>query len=414
MEHPKPKSVVIIGAGFSGLTLAALLEETKLFNITLYERRKAGGCIGAVKINRIHFENAAPSLLYHHELENFISRNGVKIKPTQEISKKRYVFYEKAERWPLGVFATLRLAFAAFRFLIKPNKAQTLQNLSVKEWGEIHLGTEFTDKILRPALYGIYASDIADLSAELVLNRFFNNDSKNRSRIRGSILPEGGLTAFLERLKTNLMLSGVQYIERNLEAEEIVELKENNLVIFATSFADFVRLIEKRPTEFLRQDLLSLTDWHTLAHQIKKISLVKVHLLFRSVKQKVGGFGVLFHPKGGFSSLGVIANSNLFSEYGPEYNESWILNHKADSDILGKVLADRRRLFGSDDIIEQSHVTMAMDIYPVYDKNLLKWLKLTRLAPGYFATGNYWGALGLTQIFLQNVTLTERIKTYVR
>ena len=78
------------------------------------------------------------------------------------------------------------------------------------------------------------------------------------------------------------------------------------------------------------------------------------------------------------------------------------------------MLADRERLFTITETPDFSLVSFNSEIYPLYDKNLQAWLTATRLQPGVFATGNYWGALGLTQIFLQNLQLCESINSYAK
>lgn len=113
--------------------------------------------------------------------------------------------------------------------------------------------------------------------------------------------------------------------------------------------------------------------------------------------------------------MGAIANSQVFSEYGPEYNESWILQDAANESLLLQyVLADRERLFKSADQIKKSSVHISKNIYPVYSQDLLLWIRSTRLKEGFFATGNYWGALGLSQIFLQNLNLAKNIEDYAK
>ena len=41
--NPQRKNVVIVGAGFSGLTLAALLSDSGKFKISIYDKKPAGG-----------------------------------------------------------------------------------------------------------------------------------------------------------------------------------------------------------------------------------------------------------------------------------------------------------------------------------------------------------------------------------
>ena len=413
------RKIAIVGAGFSGLTLAALLAETELFDITVFEKKSVGGVINASSTAGTLFENAAPSLLNHHEFENFAARFGVRLQPALPAARKRFLFVKKAVRWPLGILATLNFLYKIFRFVFLKNKSESLSGLTLQQWSELHFGEEFTEKILRTAMLGIYAGAISELSAELVLSRFFaKNRQKNRARLKGSVLPEGGLTHFLKIIKAGLLQKNVRFVAEDPGTLRLIELQQNSIVVFATSYSDFVALVAPSPENFIRLENVSAATWCSLAAKVTSISLAKVHLLLPDCQNKIDGFGMLFHPEAGFQSLGVIANSRVFPEYGPAYNESWILKctdpATDPAGAMAKVLTDRERLFSANERAKASLVSFNSNIYPLYDKNLLSWLAATRLKPGYFATGNYWGALGLTQIFLQNQQVCESLKNYVK
>lgn len=404
------KNVIIVGAGFSGLTLAALLAATKKFNITVFEKNSPGGFITSEIENEIIFENAAPSLLNHHELENFIAGFGFKISPALKSAQKRFIFSKKLQRWPLGFYESLQLFVNFIRLWFKRNQTSHLQNLSVEKWSELHLGIPFTEKMLRPALFGIYASDISDLSAELVIKRFFEKKNRNRAVVRGSVIPQGGLANFLQHIRNDLQKRNVHFKKQQITTADLSAIEPGTRVVFATSFAGFTELVKPSPQTFLQlENALAADRWLEFTAQIELISLAKVHVVPRTPQNKINGFGILFHPAARFSALGVIANSQVFAEYGPQYNESWILKYTDTEHLLSDVLNDRARLFGFRDEPAWSRVSISKNIYPVYNTHLLNWLNATHFRPGFFATGNYWGALGLTQIFLQNKQLAERL-----
>lgn len=408
--NPQRRSIVIVGAGFSGLTLAALLAETGKFKISIYDKKPAGGLISSSVISGTLFENAAPSLLNHHEFENFAARLGVKLHPALRKARKRYLFLNKPERWPLGWLASLNFLFKAVRFKFLKSKSDTLSGLSLEEWSVRYFGNDFTEKVLKTAMQGVYAGPISELSAELVAKRFFTEGrQKNRAKIKGSVVPEGGLSNFLAIIKAELLQKNVIFINEYPDAEHLTELHKNSLIVFATGFSDFVGLVSASPETFLRLEKLSGAAWLNLSAKVKTISLAKAHLLLPSATHTIDGFGMLFHPNAGFQSLGVIANSQAFAAYGPVYNESWIMKCTEPNGVILKITADRQRLFGVSDSPSATLVSFNKNVYPLYDKNLQNWLAATRLQCGIFATGNYWGALGLTQIFLQNQQLCERI-----
>lgn len=407
--NPAIKNVVIVGAGFSGLTLAALLAETGKFKISIYDKKPPGGLISSSVISGTLFENAAPSLLNHHEFENFAIRLGVRLHPALRKARKRFLFLEKPERWPLGLGASLKFLFKAVRFGLLNKKSETLNGLSLEEWSVRYFGNDFTEKVLKTAMLGIYAAPICELSAELVAKRFFvEGRQKNRAKIKGSVVPEGGLSNFLAKLEGELLQKNVGFVDEHPSSEQLTELQKNSLIVFATGFSDFAALVSQCPEKFLSLKITAAA-WLNLTSKVTTISLAKVHLLLPSAKHTIDGFGMLFHPNAGFQSLGVIANSQAFAAYGPAYNESWIIKCTDPHGVLLKVATDRQQLFGENETPASSQVSFNKNVYPLYDKNLQTWLGATHLKSGIYATGNYWGALGLTQIFLQNQQLCERI-----
>lgn len=411
MPHPLKKNILIVGGGFSGLTLAALLQKKDIFNIVVFEKDSAGGVLQSETFENVLIEHAAPSLLNHHLLESFVQAYGADLVPALKSSSRRYLFYDHLSRWPLGVFESLQFAFRALKFFFCKDKSGTLKEMTIEAWALRHLGPAFTDKVLRPALFGIYASDIRDLSAELVLTRFFDKTiPKNRARLKGSVIPSGGLTNFLKLLRTELVKSEVQFIKKKIDFDELLRLREDYIVIFATSFTDFLALVKKNPALFLELPApADVQSWLAASARVTLISLLKVHLFFTEAKNRINGFGALFHPKNSFHALGVIANSNVFADYGPTYNEAWILKDEDEAGALVNVLTDRKRLFGSEDQVRASFVKKHTAVYPVYNTQLQQWLSLTGFQKGCYGTGNFWGALGLTQIFLYNINLTEKI-----
>jgi protoporphyrinogen oxidase len=400
MPHPLKKNILIVGAGFAGLTLAALLQKKNIFNIVVYEKAEAGGLIQSEKFEETLLETAAPSLLNHSRFEEFVASYGLTLQKPLKASRRRFIYFDRLTRWPLSVGETLGFVFRALKFMFVREKLQTLSGLTVEEWSLRFFGPAFTDKLLRPGLFGIYASDPCELSAELVLSRFFSGQKKDRPSFRGSTIPKGGLSSFLKFLKGELVKNEVQFIKKNLTQEELLRLKEDYIVVFATGFSDFIQLVKKSPSVFLQLSDENL--WRSLSEKVQLISLVKMHLF---IPGRLRGFGALFHPKNGFNSLGVIANNCVFPEYGPLENEAWILKRGG----LQEVLADRQRLFGVTDTPSRFYIREHPNVYPVYNENLRHWLEHTHLQKGFYGTGNYWGHLGLTQIFLHNLRLTEQI-----
>ncbi|MFN7904353.1 MAG: oleate hydratase, partial [Pseudobdellovibrionaceae bacterium] len=96
--------VKIIGAGFSGLTLAYFLTEsgTKPKDIQIIEKSSSvGGLIQSHVMDGYLVETAANAILGNHELEKMCSRIGIQILPHLKSSKRRFIFVDGPKQFPL-------------------------------------------------------------------------------------------------------------------------------------------------------------------------------------------------------------------------------------------------------------------------------------------------------------------------
>ena len=90
----------IIGAGFTGLTLAYELQKAGL-KVQLYEKNQVGGLLQTTHSSTHLRESAANGLLWTPRLEQLASELGVDFIASQKASKKRFIFREgRPRRWP--------------------------------------------------------------------------------------------------------------------------------------------------------------------------------------------------------------------------------------------------------------------------------------------------------------------------
>ena len=168
------KRVVVIGAGFTGLTAAWRLAESK-FSVTLLERDEApGGMAGTFEFS----DGTRIEKFYHHWFINdyWIPRIATELgigDLLKVLPSKTGVYYQK-HFWnmttpldllhfkPLPFFSRLRLGFVvlAVRFITDWKK---IEHLSVREWLEPLVGKEAYRIVWEPliaAKFSIYADDV--------------------------------------------------------------------------------------------------------------------------------------------------------------------------------------------------------------------------------------------------------------
>jgi len=389
-SYKRPK-VTVVGAGFSGLTLAYFLVK-KGFPVQVVYQGSIGGMIQTEIKREMQIESAANSLLMSDSLKILAQDVGCPLLNPQKTANAKYIFKKGLKRWPISILSTIKMViFYLPRMLFFKNKMNTAALETVENWALRAFNLEILNYLISPFLQGIYAGDVKTLSASLV----FPKRSKNS--IRQIVAPPKGLHQLMSSLYSFLERSGVQFIQKKVNSVHEYPSPQ----VLAVSFRDLVKL---DPT--LQVD------------KIKQLEIARVTIGFKNVKHKILGFGVLFPSTENRNSLGVMANSQIFSNRGEYYNESWILggalnpkiNECSDSEILEKIKQDRFQMFGVDEEWDHSSVIRWPQAYVHYDVELEKWLKSEPFKDKeYFVTGNYLGGLGLSKILEQNESLASKM-----
>lgn len=403
-------SINIVGGGFAGLTLALQLAK-KNFKVHLYEKQnRLGGLIGTVNTPYGLAEQAANGMIATPAAQALFEDLGLKPLAPLPTARNRYIYNNKPTRWPLskfesiGFFSSIGWRYARngkMDFL--PEKGQTLE-----AWGLAKIGHAATFKILEPAMQGIYANELKDLSASLILNPLLKKRSHQpKSKYKGQITGAEGMQDLINALETKLRNLGVE-IHLNTE----LNLKNlNTPTVIATSMANCM--------ELLAPVLPEIPEVFTKSQMS---SLISVKVFFSETPKTHQGFGVLIPRQQGLRAYGILRNSFIFANRDQTYNETWILGglrnedllQLGDQELLDLILKEREKVFQSNQE-PISHVIhrwpQALPVYNVHLEEALRNLKHVNHNKLIYLHGNYLGGLGLSKILERSHTLANQLES---
>lgn len=434
------KKVTILGAGFSGLTLAYYLNKLGV-EVQIYEKKETvGGLIQAKKTPFGFYETAANGLMGQKHVYNFLEEAGISYRRSSDKAKKRFIFRRSSKhRWPLSLSETLRLIVQVLRKMIinRKNKIPQKQE-TVLDWGQRNLTPEGVKFLLQPALQGIYASHIKSLSAKLILGSLFRENksnhaasekeiSRSKNNKKGGLLSgENGTQDLLFQLSENLKKNGVM-IKLSVNQEETLDCIQeahykNEKIVIATSAQDALALLSN---EYLRQ---KYKDEYDFLNQIKTIPIVTVTVFVKEKPQDQHiGFGCLFPEGEGVRALGVLMNGVIYSRESSYHSETWIFGGEVDPEFLNLSDADikdvikdsRQKVFQSTHDVLDICITRYQKALPHYtlehEKNLNEYFKKQEAAKSHdlYLHGNYMGVIGLSKILQRSQDLAKQIKNEI-
>lgn len=388
----------IIGAGFTGLTLAWELQKAGL-KVTLYEKDQIGGLIQTHESATHIRETAANGLLWTPRLENLAKELEIEFLASQKISRKRYIFRDGSpRRWPLKLHETSHVIGKLAKYIFFKPKVDPYLTLSA--WGEKNFGQKFTDFILTSAVRGIFALSASKLNAKAVLDSFKAVDEfkKAKKYKPTTYAPKKGMGQLINTLKAKL-----QIIKQDVKSLSELPLQDKDAIVIATSAWDAAFLLPQ-----------------TQLKNIEPVPLISVTLVWPINTLTLNGFGCLFPPSEKFFAAGVLVNSCIFSGRGPNPSETWIISQDpknlTDEQIKQSILSDRRRLFANQGEPFECHITRWPKAIPAYNQHLQQFLsELTETQnslanKNIYIAGNYLGKIGLAKIYDQNIILAEKLK----
>jgi oxygen-dependent protoporphyrinogen oxidase len=396
--------ITVVGAGFAGLTLSHFLQKQG-FNVTIYEKQEsAGGLINTYETTHGLAESAANALLSDKNVEDLFVELGVEFAERGPASKKRYIFWDEPQRWPLHWKTSLLGARRLFEFMVLDKRRHWPEaGESIREWGLRVMNREFVERLMEPALQGIYAGDSRKLSANLILKSLTENRPP-RGYYRGSVAPKEGMGALIEALKESLEEGGALFqFKTPFKMPDYV----TNPVVIATGAWSAAELLQTSHPQIAK-----------ILAECESLQLARVSCFFEKSPADLEGFGCLFPTSQGFHSLGVLFDSCIFPNRSSLRAESWILGgtHNpevtawSDSQVIESVVQDREKFCGQSDRPVSYKISWWPRAVPYYTIEWEKRLATLKPPAPLFLHGNYLGQLGLSKILDRSIRLAKKIK----
>lgn len=402
--------VTVIGAGFSGLSAAYYLDRAG-YEVELVERAgHPGGLIATVRTEWGLVETAATGAMNTQRLEELARDLGVQLLCPARTARKRYIYRNGPSRFPLRLaeipsFAGFLARLALARASVAPRPAE-----SVRAWAMRVMGPGAAHYLAEGALQGIYSGNPEELSASLILGRFFERRPREpRPRYRGIVAPAGGMGELIEALYDKLLERGVIFREHTAF---VFQGAPRHPHVIATGAASARALLDPVAPALARA-----------LHSLSLSSMITVTAFFP--EHCVHGFGCLFPPVERRRALGVLVNTDIFPNRSRDYvAETWILGGApgassmlaadlaalSDERVMNLVLEERHSAFGNTDRPAGFRVTRWPEAIPHYAIPLeLALPQLERGGDNLYLHGNYMGHIGLAKILDRAAALPSQI-----
>lgn len=397
MQLEEPQTVQIIGGGFSGLALAYFSVKAGKRVRLVEASDRCGGILRTVETEYGLVETAANALLSNKLVEVVAKDLGLSLVATLPAAKKRFIFRRgRPRRWPLSGVATMRLlADTAPKFFTRRSALAPRPRETIAGWGMRCIGREATEYLLVPALSGIYAGRSEDLSASLILSRFFRKNHVPRGKLKGSVAPLPGMGEWGKAFTEFLRRHDVEFATSALEGMPTI-----------------VALPPPRAREFLHGKAPKL---EAALAKVEMLPLVSVTCFFPAASPGLEGFGCLFPRTEGFRVLGLLANDCIFpGRVKKARSETWIFGgatdrkilELSDEEIIQLIAKEREKIFGIETVMLHHVISRWPEAVPHYNLGLEQMLSDTPLTENnYTLFGTYLGDLGLARVLAKAAEL---------
>jgi oxygen-dependent protoporphyrinogen oxidase len=398
-------TVVIVGAGVSGLCVAYWLRKHGVDVLVLEKESHAGGTMKTLREDGWLIEagpnTALETTLLFQPLFDEIGLTEKRIY-ADSASSKRYILRDGTlHALPLGPvsFVTSRLWTwrGKLRLLKEPFIGRADNEESVAEFVRRRLGSEFLDYAINPFVAGVFAGDPESLSVQAAFPKLYALEEKYGGLIKGLVKGRKERKERAEKAKSSARLfsfiDGMQSlpdalatslgdsIRYNCPVETIIPLRAGRFPVYtvygpnATTIASDVRAVVLSAPAYATAGIIRPID-PEMARTLESIyypPVVEVFMGFKQeqVRQPLDGFGFLIPEKEQRKILGTIWSSVLFPGRAPR-------DHVALTTFIGG--ARQPALTEQDDesiasaVLSELKTIMRVEGQPIYTR-ITRWAK---------------------------------------
>ncbi len=454
---PTSPTVLVIGAGISGLACAHFLRARGVNVHVLEASDRPGGLIRSAEQGEFHFELGPQSFLSSEPLPQLIQELGIQDQLlTADSRAPRYLLRNgqlvRAPMSPLGLLRTplfgartkWRLVTEVFRRAHPPEDDESVASFTRRKFGD-----DLLKSTVEPMVSGIYAGDPQRLSLRAAFPEVHRFEREYGSVLRGAMKSRGksgskerpALCSFrdgMETLPRALSHSLGAALSYNASAESLRRSKSNGHAAFEIRFAagsasevlSPLAVVLATPCEVAAR-LLNEIDARFAdafaAIEYAPVAVVSACYAQAAFAGPTRGFGFLVPRSEGLRMLGTVWNSSMFRGRVPEGHVgvttfaggatdleicSWP-GEKIAELICGE-LARVMQISAPPIALRVQRYARGLPQYNLGHGKILE--RLSQLAanqPGLFFAGNYWGGPSIGACVKQAQTAAAAVSDYL-
>lgn len=414
------KRILVLGGGISGLSLAYYLSKKRdLFDIHLIEKAdRVGGWIDSDYSTGFFFEKG-PRVFRGSRSKEFLalaSEIGMdkEIIPCNPEAKNRYIWSDgKLRKAPILSWG---LFMGALRDLfVKP---EVEKDESVWDFACRRFNARVAQDVFDPLVTGIYGGNTQEISMKLGFPQFKALEEKYGSVIKGFLKTpkfEGprlfsfqrGMKSFIKKLEE---MTPVQFHT----GEEVASIQVKNMGFEVKTSKGIYE------ADFVFSALPSHIIGRLLFPQLLNISLqgtTLVHLGYQKKVLKKKGFGYLVSSKEKDEILGVVFDSNTFTQYNRSSDETRLTvmlkrDQLSDGEARDLALKGVKQHLKIKDFPEVSLVLRAPKVFPqlkIGHEKILSDVEAIRQEkyPQLRLVGNYFYGVGVNDCIARAKSVSD-------
>jgi len=441
------RSVAVIGAGITGLTISLCLKQLG-YSADLFERRNApGGVIKTEQSGNWKYEYGPNTLLLKDpEVEDFLHELGLekKIREANTDARKRFVVKEgKLHQLPTSfkefVKTPLFSAEAKLRVMGEILPRRSVPDTTIAQFFQHRFGREILDYAVNPFIAGIHAGkpeelsikhsfpllyDLEQESGSLTLGALKKaiKNRKNRKITRRLVSFENGLQELPDAIFSKLEDT---YLNHEVEA---IKKTDNGwkLETDRKTYESYQNVVITVPVHKWNSKMLPLNHQDQeifISIQHPPLSVIILGYKKNQIEHPLDGFGFLVPEKENRSVLGALFTSTLFEDRAPEGHHLLTVFMgggrqpelaKLDSDVLlTKAEKDLSELIGlKGTAVFKEHVFWPNSIpqyHKNYDRVIEAFKSIEKSHPGLHFAGNFRGGISVPDCIKNGIKMADKL-----